>query len=333
MSSTLSSAPTPSVLLARSLPVTEKTISGAEYGSRAIEAYAKFAHGLDMAYFLDPFIAQGLDKQKGKKVLDAGCGAAPWSIYAASKGALVDAIDLQPGMILKAKEAILQAGLATKIYAFVGDATNLPYKTKPLFDHAISINVGCNLPSSVFYHHFSQLEMVLKDEGTVDIAVPDSLDVVFTDGSSTTQKVNQHIESVLSKLPDNPTREQIQDQLILLKEVVSATFYIKNKRLVLLAKGTELESGTPIWRKLAAVTIPNFYHSESEYIAATHYFGLTLIGFSRKSFHSDKERTDFNAVHNGHPKLGEEYVGNSPFVVYHVQKKKPKMFQHSCTLL
>src|ERR1700722_1987921 len=98
---------------------------GTSYGDEAIAGYAKSAHGADMGVFLYPFIQKDLDGLKDKQMLDAGCGAAPWSIYAAKQGAKVTGIDLQEGMIAKAQEAIKAAGVTVK--AEVGDATKLAF--------------------------------------------------------------------------------------------------------------------------------------------------------------------------------------------------------------
>jgi SAM-dependent methyltransferase len=310
--------PVPAV--APPVQVAVAALRGTEYGTNGIEAYAKFAHGSDMSCFLDPFIAKGLDKQNGKKVLDAGCGAAPWSIYAAQRGATVDAIDIQPGMIVAANKAIVQANLADKVTAVVGDGTALPYQDNS-FDHAISINVGCNLPKQIFAQHFQQLGKAINLGGTIDVAAPDSLDVVFTDGSSSEAVVGAHIAEVLKALPNNPTPAQIQEKLGALKEITSATFTIVENRLVLVTDQTKLVSGQNIWRKLAAVTIPNHYYSDADYMAAFKAANLTLAKVDRRVFATEMERTAFNLDKAVHPKLGSTYSKHAPFVVYHVEKR------------
>ncbi|HSW85914.1 MAG TPA: class I SAM-dependent methyltransferase [Rhabdochlamydiaceae bacterium] len=298
-------------------------LRGTNYGDNGVDAYAKFAHGSDLGLFLNVFVANDLDQlnqQEGKKLLDAGCGAAPWSIYAAKKGAIVNAIDLQPGMIKNAKEAIEQAGpLSGRIVSEVGDATDLSFEDK-MFDHAISINVGCNLPTSIFSKHFEEIGRVLKKDGTATIALPYSLDVVFTDGSKEANEVQARITKVLSGLPSNPKDQEIQNKLGELEEIVSATFAVIGNRLVLVDDINRLESGQKIWRKLTKVTIPNHYHSQDEYIKAFEKGNLKIVEISQRTLRSSEERDMINAL-DIHPKLGEEYERHPPFLVYHLTKK------------
>ncbi|HSX04563.1 MAG TPA: class I SAM-dependent methyltransferase [Rhabdochlamydiaceae bacterium] len=305
---------------------------GTQYGANAIDAYAKFAHGADMALFLDPFIQSDLDKQRGKKILDAGCGAAPWSIYAAEHGASeVHAIDLQDGMVDKAKQAIKAAGVEKQVKAFVGDATDLTTYQNKTFDHAISINVGCNLPTEIFNRHFDEMARTINNKGTLTVAVPDSLDTVFTDGTKEDAEVMETIGNVLEALPENPEPSLIQSSLDQLKEIVSATFTMQRDRLVLVEDQRNLKSGQKIWRKLAKVTIPNHYHSEEEYLQAFSNAHLKVANISRGTFTNSEARESVNAYSQTHPKLGPTYESHSPFVVYHLEKNRTKTW--ACTLL
>src|SRR5579872_1850499 len=73
--------------------------SGTNYGKEGAEAYAFNRHGPDGSILLDPYFVPYLENLEGKRMLDAGCGAAPWAIYAANHGAEVFGIDIQKGMI------------------------------------------------------------------------------------------------------------------------------------------------------------------------------------------------------------------------------------------
>jgi len=294
------------------IPITRGTF----YGDEAIAGYVKFAHGTDMEVFLCPFIQQDLDGLKGKLMLDAGCGAAPWSIYAAKQGADVIGIDLQEGMILKAQEAIRNAQVSVKVA--VGDATRLNFGENS-FDHVLSSLVACNLPSEIFANHFLEIGRVLKAGGSATVSTPVSLDIVFMNGSAKPDETANKIARILNDLPDDPSDDSVRAGLNRLDEVVSATFTMNGKRLELVTDLSKLESGQKIWRKLTSVTIPNYFHAESEYTKAFGEACLKLKQVSTRTITS-KERSVINATAGIHPTLGVAYEQHPSFKVYHLEK-------------
>ena len=58
------------------------TERGTLYGSESVAAYDRMRHGPDGALFLDPYFMPFLINIEGKTLLDAGCGAGPWSVFA-----------------------------------------------------------------------------------------------------------------------------------------------------------------------------------------------------------------------------------------------------------
>jgi 2-polyprenyl-3-methyl-5-hydroxy-6-metoxy-1,4-benzoquinol methylase len=144
---------------AHGLSANEHTEEGTNYGNRGIDTYAKMRHGPDGALFLDPYFIPHLMNLHGQVLLDAGCGAGPWSILAAKNGAFVHGIDIQEGMIEKAKQAALEEQVENSTDFRVGDVSLLPYPDN-FFDKVLSINVGCNLPSLKL--HLEELNRVLK---------------------------------------------------------------------------------------------------------------------------------------------------------------------------
>lgn len=146
---------------------------------KGIDIYAEVRHGPDGSLFLDPYFIPFLLNLDGQILLDAGCGAGPWSVAAAQNGAIVYGIDIQEKMIAKAKQAAIDAQLEKNIHFEVGDVGELPYQND-FFDRAISINVGCNLIN--LEPHFRELHRVLKRDGIAVIAAPASFGIVFTDG-------------------------------------------------------------------------------------------------------------------------------------------------------
>lgn len=297
-------------------PFTEQ---GTKYSKRAVSAYTESNHGPDGMLFLDPYFRPSLQMLDGKKILDAGCGAAPWSIYAAMNGGDVYAIDLQEGMIQAAKKSIHAAHLIDKVTVTQGSVAKLPYE-KAFFDKAISICVCCNLPPDIFEKHISEFSRTLKKDGEAIIGAPSSLDVVFTDGSITNSEVSFTIQKALDQLPDFPNSELVLDKLNQLTGVLSATFYLKNGRITLVTNEKDLIAGEKIWRKLPKLVVPNFYYSKEHYITMFKKHGFDVEKTDLPHFKNESERTSYNETVPPHLRLGSEYILHPSFVIFHIKE-------------
>ncbi len=292
--------------------------SGTQYGKEGVSAYEANRHGLDGARFLDPYFTPYLMNAHGLEVLDAGCGTAPWAIYAAQNGANVLALDLQEEMIAAAKRNVESSGLSGRINLIVADVADLPCKDGS-FDLAISINVGCNLPSTVEIDgknvglgpHIREMARSLKPGGIAVVTAPASFATVFTDGTSHSSVV-EHIRTILTQLPENPSPTEIRSHLNGLKEVYRATFVIRDGRLSLVVDESDLQNGEPIWRKLPGLTVPNRYHPEEEYLEEFLNAGLTVRKVDHPQFGSKAEVAEH---------FGEEYAEHSPFAIYSLVKE------------
>lgn len=292
---------------------------GTEYGEKFVTAYAESNHGPDGSLFLDPYFKPDIEHLNNQKILDAGCGAAPWAIYAAKQGGEVYAIDLQEGMIREAKRAIQAAKLRERISVVKGDVAALPFKEN-FFDKAISICVGCNLPPESIEKHFLEFQRTLKKEGIAVIGAPTSLDVVFSDGSRTDSEIFLNIQEVLDQLPNSPTSEIISEALMHIESVLSATFYIKNNRLALVANERDLHEGEKIWRKLPKLVVPNRYYSKDYYVKIFKKYNFDIQKIDLPHFKSENDRIAYNKKAPSSSKLGQAYVLHPPFVIYHIKK-------------
>lgn len=290
-----------------------------KYSNNAVLAYSESNHGPDGRIFLDIYFIPFLRSLNKKKLLDAGCGAAPWSIFAAKNGAQVFAVDIQEGMIQAAKKAIKIAN-TTKIKLEQGDVANLPYK-KNFFDAAISICVGCNLPLDSFEKHFYEFQRCLKKNGEAIVSAPCSLDVVFTSGSKTKEETLRAIQDILEKLPTNPDSELIVSSLLQLSDVLSATFYLKNGRLKLLESEQEISEGDKIWRKLPKLIVPNRFYTFDSYTKMFRKFNFEITNVEKPKFTDELQRSKYNDLVDETSKLGSEYVNHSPFLIFKIKKK------------
>lgn len=297
------------------------TDQGTEYGEFAANAYAESNHGPDGSFFLDPYFKPEIERLENKKVLDAGCGSAPWSIYAAQNGGEIYAIDIQDKMIELAQQSVEAANLKSKIKLSKGDVAALPYEEE-FFDKALSICVACNLPPEGFEKHLFELKRTLKNAGTAVIAAPNSLHIVFSDGSKNNKEVLKHINEVLNTLPNNPSASVISDRLLELREVLSATFYIKEGKLSLLTEKNGIPEGSEIWRKLPKLVVPNRFYSIDYYQKHLAKAGLEITKTDLPKFKNSKEWEIYNNKVAIGMKLGDEYVHSSPFAIFHIKNQK-----------
>lgn len=279
-------------------------------------------HGPNGALFLDPYFIPELTKLKNHRLLDVGCGAGPWSIHAAKHGAIVSALDIQEKMIFQAMESTQITHLTGQINYVVGEAAMLPY-SNDYFDTAISINVGCNLPStpSLKYFpneiiglgaHIDEMARTLKVGGTVIVTAPASFEVVFTDGTDR-DLVMQHIDEVLEKINIFIDPVNIVYYLNELTEVHRATFAMRDGKLALIQSLHNLTSGEEIWRKIPGLTVLNYYHPEMKYVKAFESAGLSLERIERPKFENAKACQE-------HADLGNEYIENHPFAIFHLSR-------------
>ena len=281
---------------------------GAGYATSAgVSAYATFRHGPDGARLLDPYFIPQLDSLQGKHLLDAGCGAAPWSIYAAQRGATVQAIDIQEGMIARAKKDAEKAGAQDSIQFEVGSVDNLPYQNDS-FDAAISINVGCNLPSEIFQAHFKEMFRCLKPGGTAIVTAPASLKALFTSDVEPVD-LKRSIRNLLSKSSDPKVLNELGNA------VLRGSFVCKDDRLVQIDSAYELSDGDAIWRKIPGLVVPNFYHDEEAYQKAAQAAGFEITRIETPRIDSKDSLKKDGTV------LGYEYLVHPAFIILYLNKR------------
>src|SRR6266568_7589295 len=252
---------------------------GTNYQEGGVSAYAANRHGPDGGRFLDPVFTPYLTGIRGD-VVDIGCGAGPWTRYAVDHGARrVLAVDYQQGMLTQAQREVARAGITDRVVLARADGASLPAPDSK-FSLALSINVGCNLPTTSiaehngnvravgFEPHFTEMARVLEDGGRAVVTAPTSFGEIFTRGNKPRSEVMHSIEQTLRTIGDSQDAATITANLNTLSDVYRATFAQRGDHLVLVTDENELQSGEKIWRKLPGLTVPNFYHNEEEYLAA-----------------------------------------------------------------
>lgn len=299
------------------------TSDGTKYGGEAATAYIQTTHHSDRQRFLSGFIEGALSDLTGLNVIDIGAGTGPWSIFAAQHGAAaVTAIDYQREMIDQAQQAVSKAGLTDKIHVEQGDAATLKSESA-IYDLALSIQVGCNLPQSSFERHIDELARVLQTGGKAVITAPDSFGTVFYGGQQSMDEVSAEIKLASTAINDSDdlSTKMIQGQLTKLTNIYLATFVLRDGKLILVTDEHNLQPGEEIWRKLPGLVVPNYYHSVSQYKAAFEKAHLTILQEYNSGFASEDERAKYNNDLPPKQKLSESYIKNAPFAVWVLQKE------------
>lgn len=281
---------------------------GTDYAKSGVQTYATIRHGIDGSLFLDPFFLPFFDNIGDCTLLDVGCGAGPWSLYAAQKGAHVFGIDIQESMIKMAKKEAQKLNSAYPISFEVGSVAALPYEDS-FFDRAISINVGCNLPQDIFIKHFEELYRVLKAGGKVVITAPAHFATVF----SVKNQCKQELYNSLAKVIDLNSQELI-NEIGSMHGILRATIVEHDGKFMLLQDEQELQEGQPIWRKIPGMVVPNFYHSEKSYLDILQQTGFRLLKVDKPKFENIHE------WENNLYGLNKAYYQNYPFIILHCQK-------------
>ncbi len=284
------------------------TEGGTHYGEMGAIDYANAKHGPDGFAFLDPHFTQAIDGlDEGASVIDVGCGAGPWSVYAAEAGAgLVVGLDYQRGMLDQAQRAIVEADAVDRVHLVQADGATIP-TPDGVFSLALSINVGCNLPITDtvnqsegqrvgFEPHFTEMARVLEGGGRAVVTAPTSFGVVFTNGSRSTEMIDTSIQQALDTIGGSQDDKIIKTNLNELNDVYRATFAWRDGKWAVIKDESELVSGERIWRKLPGLTVPNFYHAEAEYIDAAQAAGFEVLEQTRAQFETEEERTMYNST-------------------------------------
>jgi SAM-dependent methyltransferase len=296
------------------------TQCGTDYGSEGVKLYTENKHGPDGALFLDPYLHPYLESYKNKKIVDIGSGSGNWAIYAAEKwNSTVEGIDLQEGMVAQSIKNANAHNVSKKVHFTVGSAGNLPYSDNQ-FDAALSLLVTCNLPSEISEKHFSEINRVLSDDGEFIFTIPTSLDTVFTNGEVSLKEIYTTIDTTLEEMNSYPSAEEIQQKLLSLVNITSATFAVIDNRLQLVGDVSILTDGQQIWRKLPVVAIPNIYHSEETYLNQFSKYNFTVEKIWKSHFKNYKEWEGYNLKSPVKARLGEAYISTPPFAFYVLKK-------------
>lgn len=283
------------------------------------QAYALNRHGPDGALLLDPYFTGYIDHLVPNKcTIDVGGGAAPWAIHAVEAGAeSVFLVDNSEPMLDQAAKALESQpdDVRNKVILKQADAQQLPSSSQQ-FDIALSINVGCTMPSVIrgehdalghwrtpFLAHFQEMARVLKPGGFAIVTAPTSLDAPFTTFGYENDKIRD-LEGTLEDL----VGADVADMRRVVGEhndILRATIVPDGPKWRLIKSAGEIAVGQFIWRKLPGLVVPNYNHTVAEY---KHTIGQS--GFDVRDVAAPLV---FDVVDAARADLGKIYTRNRAF--------------------
>lgn len=326
-------------------------ITGTHWGEGDARKYQAAGHGPDGAVFLDPYVYGALSSEhvKDRRVLDIGMGTGPWAEHCAREGAReVFGVDINEAMLRTAQSERFQKvpgtviehrarGGDTAIALVRASAAALPFPDQTM-DVLMSINLGCNLPSSAtgdsgtvinpFAEHFREAFRVAKSGATMVVTAPHSLDTVFTDDEVYPSDVQAILDEEWARSSRTP--EAARQIIAGLGHVLRGTFVLsEDGPKVVRGVPTQsiVQNGTPILRKIPGLVVDNMYHDAESYVRAAEAAGWVVeerreptFGTERKQFLHNQIRSQ-NAPQAGPAtRLGKEYIKNPPFLFLKLKK-------------
>lgn len=185
------------------------------------------------------------------------------------------------------------------------------------FDVALSINVGCALPSEgpveqiadgTLVGHFKEMRRILKPGGFGVVTAPLALEEVFTTYADEPYKI-----AALRKILTTITREaDLRSAIGSNPEILRATVVDMGYSFELIEEPGTVEMGRRILRKIPGLVVPNYMHNEDEYAAAIETAGLDMVSVDMPLLEPER--------YNPQTGLGLKYLSNNAFGIYLVQK-------------
>lgn len=311
------------------------------YGTEETARFAHSRHGADGAMFLDPHVSRFLDLSKGLPVHDVGAGAGTISIEAIERGAKsVFASDKYPAMVNVARRAVAQAGFQDVISVEEADAAELPYPNN-CAERILLVNVGCNLDNKTLKAHFQEASRIIKRPGLILVTLPFNLGEIFSNGDITgmQRRLIYALDVINSDFAaEGVSQGIIQKYLGEIEQIQRGTFIAAGREIKLVVDhptglpadlqrhaipAAEIKEGEPIFRKLPGLVVPNNYHTLLTYERLMTEADLSIVAKHADCFPTEEARAAYNStVSDNKPgrKLGAEYVGKGPFVVYVLQR-------------
>jgi len=233
----------------------------------------------------------------------------------------VDGLDISIDMVRKAKQTTADLD---NVIVSMGDATNMPYGDNT-FDLAVSFFVICTLWVDAFIKQFKELHQVLTPGGKAVVithARP-AFDSMFVHASVNRVLLEKMFQSILAKLPREPTNELINEEFAVLDDVVLATFALDESGCLYRVTDTsQLRNGHPIWIKPQTLTFPDHYYSDEFVPNQIKAAGLSVDQI--ECYCTEERRIAYNK-RSQRIQLEKAITDNPPYFLYHLSKPTGKL--------
>jgi SAM-dependent methyltransferase len=290
------------------------------WGENEAKEYTTENFAPDVQALLAPRLSKLLSPSllEDAQVLDVGTGVGVWAEHAQLKGAKnVIATDGSREMVEAAIRYLKQGdSLPVGLSVKHAEVTKLPFNDSR-FDVATSVNVACNLNLNELRSHFRELHRVLRPGGRLMITAPNSLDVAFTRGD---RLVDVHDE--IRRIVDG-RRGDVREILRGVRFLLQSSFFADSDTptLVTPSNSETLSEGDLIVRSFSGFSVLNNWHTKEGYLSAIDENGWDVLDIAEDCFNNGKSLSTYNHSVARDRWLGPEYVGNPPFLIFHLSKK------------
>jgi SAM-dependent methyltransferase len=292
-----------------------------------------YGHGPDGQVFHDSHVVELLERYlpKAQTILDLGCGTGCFApnILSIAQSHMSTGIrfiyfwDPNSAMLEKCKEKARESlhPSITVQYEQAG-VNDLERLHDGSVDVVLSSLVGCNLNKDTLYLQFKQINRCLKPGGVAIVTAPNSLDVVFTNGSGDKEATISGIQDRLNAIGDvqeSKALEALREKFNGDQSILRASFIHEEGRVRLVQEGETIPAGASIYRLIPGLVVPNYAHTVDEYLAAAIQAGLTIKEQESGQTLTSAARALWNAQ-PGVAQLGREFERYPPFAVFVFQK-------------
>ncbi|MBF5050824.1 hypothetical protein CLAVI_000443 [Candidatus Clavichlamydia salmonicola] len=271
--------------------------------------------GVDGLCFLKDVLLSPLENVAGMRVLDIGYIDGASTLYMVDKGVQhVDILDASFNDIEGVRTHFEELGFSDKVTVTQGSTEAMPYPEES-FDAVFALDVAneCLGLNDIL----AELKRVMKYESLAYVLIPSSLPVLFCEDAYQASIVS----SIDSQLAQCRSEEDFKNLIENMPGLIRGAFNFRSGKWRRIKKENELFFGDLYYYKGAEGLKKTRYHPRSEYMSIFLRDGFSIEHMQLPSFRNEAERVAYNnSCTDPSMKLGSNYIGNAPFILFIVEK-------------